>query len=143
VQEWKRLSKQHSGYVKNIHKHIWADNFIRSSFGIRHTESGRFNSVDPSLHTIPWHSPVKKMFVSRFVNGVILSADHAQMELRVFAMATGDEQLIQAFVEGRDIHRLIASRVMGVAEKDVLSDDRRRIKTVVFGLLYGRGPKSI
>lgn len=143
IREYKRVSKQHSSYVKNMPGNLCDDGYLRCSFGIRHTESGRFNCKDPSLHTIPWHSVIKKMFVSRWVGGLILSADHAQMELRVFAMATRDEQLIQTFREGKDIHRMIAARVLGCKEEDVPDDERRRIKTVVFGLLYGRGAQSI
>ena len=143
VRDYKRVAKLFSAYVKSMPGHMQADDLVHCDFGIRHTESGRFNCKDPSLHTIPWHSPVKKMFISRYDNGLILSADFSQMELRVFAMVTGDESLVQAFVDNRDIHRLIASKVLKCSEKDVSDVDRRRIKTVVFGLLYGRGPKSI
>lgn len=143
VQKYKQTEQLYKMYVKNMPKHLGPDGYVRPSFGIRHTDSGRFNCTNPSLHTIPWHSIIKRMFVSRFKNGLILSADHAQMELRVFAMATQDPQLIQTFKDGKDIHRMISSRVLQCREEDVPSDERRRIKTVVFGLLYGRGPKSI
>lgn len=143
IQSFKQVEQLYKMYVKNMPKHLNPDGYVRCNFGIRHTDSGRFNCRDPSLHTIPWHSTIKRMFISRFENGLMLSADHAQMELRVFAMATGDDQLIQTFKDGKDIHRMIASRVLGIEEADVPSDERRRIKTVVFGLLYGRGPRSI
>lgn len=143
IQSFKQVEQLYKMYVKNLPKHLHSDGYVRCNFGIRHTDSGRFNCRDPSLHTIPWHSTIKRMFISRFEFGLIQSADHAQMELRVFAMATGDEQLIQTFKDGKDIHRMIASRVLNMAEDDVPDDERRRIKTVVFGLLYGRGPKSI
>lgn len=143
IMEFKRISKIHSSYVKNMPGHIHPHGYIHCDFGIRHTGSGRFNCTDPSLHVIPWHSSVKKMFVSRFINGLMLSADFSQMELRKFAMVTGDAQLIQAFIDKKDIHRMIAAKVGDCREEDVSDDDRRRIKTVVFGLLYGRGPKSI
>lgn len=143
LQGYKQIEQLWKMYVKNMPKHLNEDGFVRCDFGIRHTDTGRFNCKDPSLHTIPWHSTIKRMFISRFENGLILSADHAQMELRVFAMATGDEQLIQTFRDGKDIHRMIAGRVLNLPVEEVPDDERRRIKTVVFGLLYGRGPKSI
>ena len=143
IQSFKQVEQLYKMYVKGMPKRLNKDGYVRCSFGIRHTNSGRFNCRDPSLHVIPWHSTIKQMFPSRFENGLIMSADHAQMELRVFAMATGDEQLIQTFKDGKDIHRMISSRVLNCSEEDVPDDERRRIKTVVFGLLYGRGPNSI
>lgn len=151
IRDYKLVEQLFKMNVKNLRKKLCIDGYMRPDFGIRHTETGRFNCKGRGLpegggtsyHTIPWHSPVKKMYVSRFENGVILAADHAQMELRVFAMATGDEELIATFKAGKDIHRMIAARVLQCAEEDVPPDERRRMKTVNFGLLYGRGPRSI
>ena len=142
-QGYQQVSKLYSSYVKNLPTKLYSDGFVRCSYGIRHTETGRFNCKDPSLHVIPWHSIIKQMFISRFVNGLIFSGDFGQMELRVFAMASGDPDLIRTFNEGRDIHNMIASRVLEISEDQVPDHERRRIKTVNFGLLYGRGSKSI
>lgn len=143
IQRYKQVEQLYKMYIKNMPKHLNPDGYVRCNFGIRNTDSGRFNCKDPSLHTIPWHSSIKEMFVSRFVNGLILSADHGQAELRVFAMVTGDEALVNVFKNDGDVHRMIASRVLQIPEDQVPDDERRRIKTVVFGLLYGRGARSI
>ncbi|MCG8434625.1 MAG: DNA polymerase [Gammaproteobacteria bacterium] len=143
LQEHSGIAKLYSSYVKSLPKKMYPDGYVRPEYGIRHTETGRYNCKNPSLQTIPWHSVIKKMFVSRYENGVIISGDASQMELRVFAMATGDPELIRTFNEGRDIHRMISSRVLNCKEHEVPDHERRRIKTVVFGLLYGRGPGSI
>jgi len=143
IQDFKGVSKLYSSYVKNMPEYLDPKNIVHPTYGVRHTATGRYNCVDPALQTIPWHSVIKQMFVCRFENGVVLSADFSQMELRVFAMATGDEELMRTFNEGRDIHRMIASRGLNLPEDQVPDHERRRFKTVIFGLLYGRGPKSI
>lgn len=143
VQEFKGIEQQHKMYLKNMPALIDTDGFTRASYGVRRTDTGRYNCVEPALQTIPWHSSVKQMFPSRWVDGLIVNGDYAQNELRVFAMETGDEELINTFLRGEDIHRMISSRVLDKAMEEVLDDERRRMKTVVFGLLYGRGAKAI
>lgn len=143
IRDFKTVHKLYSSYVTGLPKHVGVDGYVRPHYGIRHTATGRYNCKDPALQTIPWHSVIKQMFTSRFQDGVILSADFSQMELRVFAMETGDEEMIRCFVEGRDIHSMIAARVLKCPEDEVPTHERRRIKTINFGLLYGRGPKAI
>lgn len=143
IQEHKKASKLYSAYGKSLLKKLGSDGLLHPTYGIRHTATGRYNCENPSFQVIPWHSVIKKAFISRFVDGIILSADESQMELRVFAMVTGDPDLIAAFKADKDIHRLLASKILKVPEVDVPTAARRRIKTVVFGLLYGRGARAI
>lgn len=143
IQAFKKIEKLFSSYVKSLPKKIDEKGYIHPTYGIRHTETGRYNCRNPSLQIIPWHSIIKKAFISRFINGLIVSADHSQMELRKFAMVTGDPELIAAFQQGKDIHTLISSRILQCPESEVPTEERRRIKTVVFGLLYGRGDRSV
>lgn len=83
---------------------------------------------------------IRKAFVPRDKNYVILSADYSQVELRIMASICGDETLIKAFNAGEDIHRSTAALVFQVAPEDVTQDMRRKAKEVNFGILYGIGP---
>ncbi len=143
IQNVKFLTRLHGDYVKSLPDKAVSDGFVRPSYGIRKEDTGRFNCTGPSLQVIPWHSGVKQMFVTRFVNGLIMSADESQMELRIFGMVTGDEQMAKVFREGRDFHAFVASAILNVIESAVQPEERRRIKGVVFGLLYGRGDESV
>lgn len=87
---------------------------------------------------------VKKLFTSRFgKDGVIIQFDYSQLELRVAAIFSGDENLIGAYKAGKDIHRYVASKVHKISEDDVTDDQRTAAKAVGFGLLYGKGARSL
>lgn len=133
----------YSRYVKPIPQFIDRNGIVHPNFGIRTTRTGRFNCQKPSFHQMPWKSKVKQCFIPIHENGLIFSADYSQMELRVLASVTGDLDMIAAFDSGEDIHRLISSMVLGKPQSEVLDAERRRMKTVVFGLVYGRSAKSI
>lgn len=109
------------------------------------TKTGRSSAEKPPLHGIPWKSVVKRMYCSRWadIGGILLEADYAQMELRVFANKSKDPDFTRALVEGRDLHVFVAARIYKIEEKDVQDWQRRHAKTVNFGLLYGRTPESI
>ncbi len=143
IVSFKKKQKILSGYARSLPKKVRDDGYCHSTYGIRHTASGRFNCIDPSLHTIPWQSDTKKAFISRFLGGLILNADFSQMELRVLAMASGDEGLREAFVLDRDIHTYVSARVLKCAEDKVPKWERHKNKQILFGMIYGRSAKSI
>ena len=117
---------------------------IHTSFNQTVASTGRLSSLDPNLQNIPIRTEmgkeIRKAFVPRDKNYVILSADYSQIELRIMASICGDEALIEAFNSGEDIHRSTAALVFQVKPKDVTSDMRRKAKEVNFGILYGIGP---
>ncbi len=118
-----------------------ADGRIHSQFHQLLTATGRLASQDPNLQNIPVRSDqgklIRKAFVPRSDEYLILSADYSQIELRIMAALSGDEAMIHAFRDNRDIHTETASRVYEVAREDVTSDMRRAAKMVNFGIIYG------
>jgi len=104
--------------------------------------TGRLASNDPNLQNIPIRTPEGRRVREAFVappGHVILSADYSQIELRIMAHISGDENLLKAFVDGMDVHRATAAEVFSVAPGAVTSEQRRYAKTINFGLIYGMG----
>lgn len=117
---------------------------IHTSFNQTGASTGRLSSNDPNLQNIPIRTDlgkeIRKAFVPRDKNYLILSADYSQIELRIMASICEDEALMEAFRKGEDIHRSTAALVFNVKPDDVTADMRRKAKEVNFGILYGIGP---
>ncbi len=114
---------------------------IHTSYNQAVAATGRLSSTNPNLQNIPIRTPrgreIRKAFVPRNEEYVILSADYSQIELRIMAAFSGDESMLEAFNQGIDIHSTTASKVFKVALADVTSDMRRKAKMVNFGIIYG------
>jgi DNA polymerase-1 len=113
---------------------------LHTTYNQTGAQTGRLNSNDPNLQNIPVRTEegrsIRKAFVAP--SGYkIVAADYSQIELRIMTHLSKDENLITAFKEGKDIHRATAAEVMGVAESDVTTDQRRSAKAINFGLIYG------
>ncbi|RPI70141.1 MAG: DNA polymerase I, partial [Ignavibacteriales bacterium] len=117
---------------------------IHTSFNQTVASTGRLSSNDPNLQNIPIRTElgreIRRAFVPRDKDHLILSADYSQIELRIMAHISGDEGLSKAFKEKEDIHRSTAALVFMVNPGDVTPDMRRKAKEVNFGILYGIGP---
>jgi DNA polymerase-1 len=107
------------------------------------TSTGRLSSSDPNLQNIPVQSPEGRRIRSAFVpekGSFFVAADYSQIELRLLAHLSGDENLIRAFTEGTDIHASTAREIMGLTASEEVSDQDRRVgKTINFGIVYGMG----
>lgn len=90
------------------------------------------------VHTVPWGSELKDLVLSRFPNGILIHMDGSQMEVRVLAAIAEEETLLEAFRQGKDVHRMVAAKVWKKEEKDVTSAERRFAKMATFSLLYGK-----
>jgi DNA polymerase-1 len=116
---------------------------VHSKFNQTITGTGRLSSSDPNLQNIPVQSPEGRRIRSAFVadqGRFLISADYSQIELRLLAHMSGDENLIKAFQEGVDIHANTAREIMGYAPHEEVPDSVRRIgKTINFGIVYGMG----
>ncbi len=127
--------KLYSTYVKGYGNAVDLEGLIHTTFNLDKTVTGRLSSSEPNLQNIPQRSTdsdcFRKVFVSRFANGKILSADYSQIELRLLAALSGEQSLIDGFNSGADIHRDTAEKLFGDANK------RREAKTVNFGIIYG------
>ncbi|MBX3625190.1 MAG: DNA polymerase I [Rhizobacter sp.] len=104
--------------------------------------TGRLSSNDPNLQNIPIRTAEGRRVREAFIappGSVIVSADYSQIELRIMADISGDENLLKAFAEGMDVHRATAAEVFGIEPAAVTSEQRRYAKTINFGLIYGMG----
>ena len=105
--------------------------------------TGRLSSTNPNLQNIPIRTPkgkeIRKAFVPRNHDYVLVSADYSQIELRVVAAISGDVNMCEAFKTGKDIHTATAAKVFGVAENEVTKEMRYKAKSVNFGIIYGQG----
>ncbi|PSK91978.1 DNA polymerase I [Taibaiella chishuiensis] len=115
---------------------------IHTSFNQSVVVTGRLSSNNPNLQNIPIRTDrgreIRKAFVSVNEDHVLLSADYSQIELRVVAAISGDESMIQAFRDNKDIHRATAAKVYNVTEEEVTFEMRRNAKAVNFGIIYGQ-----
>jgi DNA polymerase-1 len=145
ILDYRQVAKLKSTYADAL------PNLINKETGRVHTDfnqtiasTGRLSSINPNLQNIPVRTEmgkeIRKAFVPRDKDYVLLSADYSQIELRIMASICGDEGLIKAFKAGEDIHRNTAALVFMVDPEDVSADMRRKAKEVNFGILYGIGP---
>lgn len=140
---FRELSKLRSTYVDALPTMINPrTGRVHTNFNQAIAVTGRLSSVDPNLQNIPIRTErgreIRKAFISRGEGWTLLSADYSQIELRIVAAISGDENMIQAFIDNKDIHTATAAKVYGVEEKDVTSDMRRAAKAVNFGIIYGQ-----
>ncbi len=140
--EYRGLAKLKSTYTDKLPKMINRDTQrVHTRYAQAAVITGRLASSDPNLQNIPVRTPEGRRVRTAFVatEGQIVSADYSQIELRVMAHVSGDENLQRAFEQGEDIHRATAAEVLGVALDQVSSEQRRAAKAINFGLIYGMG----
>ncbi len=141
VLKYRSLSKIKGTYLEPILKKVDPrTGRLHTTLNQTATATGRLSSSDPNLQNIPIKGPLARKIRDAFVaedGWVLVSADYSQIELRVLAHLSRDENLIEAFRSGRDIHAETAAKVFGVPEEEVDSEMRRMAKTVNFGIVYG------
>ncbi|RKD23791.1 DNA polymerase I [Ammoniphilus oxalaticus] len=142
ILHYRQLGKLYSTYIEGLIKEIHPQTGrLHTSYNQATTATGRLSSVEPNLQNIPIRLEegrrIRQSFVPSEDSWVILSADYSQIELRVLAHIAGDENLVEAFLQGADIHTKTAMNVFGVLADDVTSDMRRQAKAVNFGIIYG------
>jgi DNA polymerase-1 len=139
--EHRKLAKLKSTYVDALPALVNPQTGrIHASFNQTVAATGRLSSSDPNLQNVPIRTEEGGQIRQAFVPAegwVLLTADYSQVELRLLAHFSGDEELRRAFAEDRDIHAAVAAQVFGVEEKDVTAAMRRLAKTVNFGVIYG------
>ncbi len=146
VLRYRELSKLVSTYVDTLPALAGPDGRVRTTFLPTGTVTGRVGSRDPNLQNIPIRTEdgraVRRAFVAESGFSLV-SIDYSQIELRIAAILSGDQKLIEIFKEGQDVHSAVASRVFSVPEKDVTPDMRRKAKVINFGILYGMGVNAL
>ncbi len=140
ILEYRQLTKLRSTYVEGLMTAIADDGRIHSRFHQTVTATGRISSSDPNLQNIPMRTQLGRELRKIFIPAdgfVFVDADYSQIELRVMAAMSDDENLIEAFRQSQDIHASTASKVFHVPLEEVDSNLRRKAKAVNFGIIYG------
>jgi DNA polymerase-1 len=143
VLEWREVTKLKNTYVDVIPQLIDPkDGRLHTIFNQTSTATGRLSSTNPNLQNIPVRGDlgrrIRRAFVAKSDDHVLLAADYSQIELRLMAHLSGDEAMRRAFEEGQDIHDFTARQIFGIApDASVDHNQRRMAKSVNFGLLYG------
>ena len=138
ILEYRKISKLLGTYVDGL-KPLVRSGIVHTTYNQALTSTGRLSSSEPNLQNIPIRSEngkeIRKLFVSK--NGVFVGADYSQIELRLLAAFSMDENLLESFKSGVDIHAKVASELMGIPVEMVNKDMRRMAKAVNFGIIYG------
>ncbi len=142
ILEWRQMVKLQSTYIDAL------PNQVDEKTGRVHTDymqtvaaTGRLSSTNPNLQNIPIRTEkgrlIRKAFIARDANYTLLAADYSQIELRIIAAISGEENMIKAFQNHEDIHRSTAAKVFNVPLEEVTKEQRSQAKTVNFGIIYG------
>jgi DNA polymerase-1 len=142
ILEWRQMVKLQSTYIDAL------PNQVDAKTGRVHTDymqtvaaTGRLSSTNPNLQNIPIRTEkgrlIRKAFIARGENYTLLSADYSQIELRIIAALSGEENMIKAFQNNEDIHKSTAAKVFNVPLEEVTKEQRSNAKTVNFGIIYG------
>jgi DNA polymerase-1 len=142
ILDYREVQKLKSTYIDALPEMISPiDNRVHTSFNQAIAATGRLSSTNPNLQNIPIRTAkgreVRKAFVPRDKDHILMSSDYSQIELRIMAHFAKDESMIKAFQEGKDIHSITASKIFQTGLEDVTQDMRRIAKTANFGIIYG------
>ena len=146
--EYRQLIKLKSTYIDTLPQLVDPDtNRVHTSFNQTGTETGRLSSSNPNLQNIPIKTgigrKVRQAIIASCNENYLLSCDYSQIELRILAHLSKDENLISAFKEDKDIHKTTASLIYGLEEKDITDLMREMAKRVNFGIVYGLTPYGL
>lgn len=144
ILEYRQLAKLKSTYVDALPKLINPyTGRLHTSYNQTVAATGRLSSTDPNLQNIPIRTELGREIRKAFIPGkpgyTILDADYSQIELRIMAHLSGDENLLEAFQNNLDIHAATASKVLGIPLDEITQDHRRKAKEINFGIMYGMG----
>ena len=146
ILRYRELKKLVTTYIDNLPKMVDDDGRLRSVLLQTGTVTGRMASRDPNLQNIPVRTEESKAIRKGFVSEkgyTFVSIDYSQIELRIAAILSGDEKMVEIFKNNEDVHAGVASRVFGVSIDKVDSDMRRKAKVINFGILYGMGVNAL
>ena len=142
ILEWRQMVKLQSTYIEALPNQVDPKTQrVHTDYMQTVAATGRLSSNNPNLQNIPIRTErgklIRKAFISRDENYSLLSADYSQIELRIIAALSGEENMIKAFQNNEDIHRSTAAKVFNVALENVTKEQRSNAKTVNFGIIYG------
>ena len=148
ILKFRKYSKLKSTYVDSLPNLINPKTgLIHSSFNQARAATGRLSSENPNLQNIPIKDEagreIRKAFIPRDDDHVLLAADYSQIELRLIAEIANEEEMLNAFIKGQDIHKATAAGVYNITIDDVTPEQRRNAKTVNFSIIYGAGSTNL
>ncbi|MBR6681407.1 MAG: DNA polymerase I [Clostridia bacterium] len=147
ILEYRQVVKLKSTYVDGLLAVADESGKVHTTFKQTGTATGRLSSTEPNLQNIPVRQEMgrelRKFFVAEDDDHVLIDADYSQIELRLLAHISGDETMINAFIDGTDIHTVTASQVFNTPLEFVTPEQRKRAKAVNFGIIYGMGDFSL
>ena len=141
LRRFRALDKEYGTYAENLPKLIHSDGRVHQNLHQTSTNTGRLSASEPNLQNQPTGSEIKRVFGSRYEDGRLLSLDFKQLEVIALAFLSGDRQLIADVLAGKDMHNAVGEVVF--PGKTMTKEERRVVKTVVFGLAYGGGAKTL
>jgi len=139
ILEYRNLTKLHNTYIIGLKNYITEESRIHTMYKQTLTRTGRLSSAEPNLQNIPTRDDEGKRIKEAFIptNDLFLSCDYSQIELRILAHISDSKELIEAFVNGEDIHTVVAADIFGIPDNEVTPNMRRIAKSVIFGIVYG------
>ena len=142
ILDWRQLVKLQNTYVDALPNQVDSTtNRIHTDYMQTVAATGRLSSNNPNLQNIPIRTErgrqIRKAFIARDENYTLVSADYSQIELRIIAALSGEENMIQSFQKNEDIHKATASKVFNIPLEEVSREQRSHAKTVNFGIIYG------
>ena len=145
ILEYREIQKLLSTYVEALLHHVKEDGRVHATFLQHGTTTGRFSSANPNMQNIPIKASGKDIRhgIIAAPGKVFIGSDYSQIELRMLAILSGDEKLIESFKQGNDVHTTVAASMFGVKDIEVTADMRRAAKVVNFGILFGMGVSAL
>ncbi|HPG37264.1 MAG TPA: DNA polymerase I [Candidatus Saccharibacteria bacterium] len=146
ITQFREVTKLKNTYVDTLPEQTDGQGRVHTTFNLTIAQTGRLSSTDPNLQNIPTRTELGRHIRTAFVAGPgnkLVSADYSQFELRLAAVLARDEELIDMFNRGADIHTATAAQVYGRDPEDVTKDMRRAAKVINFGILYGMSPHGL
>jgi uracil-DNA glycosylase family 4 len=139
IREYRKIAKMITGQFNVIRKHQRSGTYNIATHWSMHSASGRFRASNFSIHTVPKDSDSRRTFVSEWhgQGGLLLHADYSQMEMRILACLSGDESLINAYLNGEDVHKFMATKVFNKPLDKITKEERQYAKSTNFGIAYG------
>lgn len=146
ITQYREVAKLKNTYIDTLPTQVDEQSRVHTTYGLTNAQSGRLNSSDPNLQNIPTRTDLGRRIRTAFVAGKgnkLISADYSQFELRLAAVLAKDNELIEMFNRGADIHTATAAQVYQREVEDVTKQMRRAAKVINFGILYGMSPHGL
>lgn len=146
ITRYREVAKLKNTYIDTLPKQVDEHSRVHTSFNLTIAQTGRLSSTDPNLQNIPVRTELGKRIRTAFVaekGNCLVSADYSQFELRLAAVLAKDQDMIEVFNRGVDIHTMTAAQVYGRDPEDVTKSMRRDAKVINFGVLYGMSPHGL